>query len=161
MYNIFMARTIENRKARHLYEIEETLEAGLVLTGSEVKSLRQGKAQIQEAYARIKDGEAWLIGAHIAPYEYSAHFRPDPSRSRKLLLKRQEIDSLKGRIERRGMTLIPLRIYFNRRNFAKVLLGLARGRKTHDRRQLLKERDLRRRLERALGRNKVRGRRSA
>jgi SsrA-binding protein len=150
-----MTRVIENRKARHFYEIEETFEAGIVLKGSEVKALRQGRANIQDAYARLKNGEVFLIGAHISPYHQGGPFGHDPERQRKLLLKRSEIDYLSGRVEKKGMTLVPLKIYFNERNLAKVLLGLARGRKAHDRREVLKSRDARRKIERSLGRRRV------
>lgn len=147
-----VTRTIENRRARYFYEILETFEAGLELKGSEVKSLRAGRANIQDAYARVKNGELWLMGAHIAPYESASVFGHDPLRSRKLLMKRREIDALAGKVERKGLTLVPLKIYFNERNRAKVLLGLARGRKSPDRRELLKERSARREAERALRR---------
>src|SRR5262245_37905122 len=122
-----------NRKARHDYFIEESIEAGLMLTGSEVKSLRAGKAQLKDSYGRIKDGEIWLFNAHISEYAPSAQFGHDPTRSRKLLLHKREIDRLAGRVKERGLTLVPLRIYF-RHGYAKVEIGLGRGKKHFDKR---------------------------
>jgi SsrA-binding protein len=147
---------IENRRARHFYEILETFEAGIVLKGSEVKSLRKGKANIQDAYGKVKNGEIFLVGAHIAPYEKEGYFHHDPMRSRKLLLKRKEIDYLAGKVERGGLTLIPLKIYFNERGYAKLLLALARGRKAPDRRAHIKEREARISAQRALKRRILR-----
>lgn len=140
----------ENRKARHDYEILETLEAGLVLTGSEVKSLRLGRAQLRDSYARIQGGEIFLLDAHISPYPSGGHFNHDPVRPRKLLLHRREIDRLAGRVAEKGLTLVPLRLYFNRRGIVKVELALARGRKVYDRRAAIAEREARRRIEQAL-----------
>ncbi len=128
-----------NRKARHEYEILETFEAGLVLRGPEVKSLREGKVGFQDAYARLEGGEVWLHSLHIPPYDPASRFNEDPLRSRKLLLHRHEIRRLVGKVEEKGLTLIPLQIYF-RRGFAKVALALARGRKTYDKREKLKRR---------------------
>jgi SsrA-binding protein len=136
-----------NRKARHEYHVEETLEAGLVLTGTEIKSIRAGRANLAEAYARIERGEAWLIGAHIAPYEQASRFNHEPTRTRKLLLHRGQIAELVGKTQTRGYTLVPLRLYL-RDGLAKVELGLARGRKAHDKRRVIAERDARRQLER-------------
>lgn len=136
-----------NRKARHEYHVEETLEAGLVLTGTEIKSIRAGRANLAEAYARIERGEAWLIGAHIAPYEQASRFNHEPTRTRKLLLHRDQIAELVGKTQTRGYTLVPLRLYL-RDGLAKVELGLARGRKAHDKRRVIAERDARRQLER-------------
>jgi SsrA-binding protein len=136
-----------NRKARHEYHVEETLEAGLVLTGTEIKSIRAGRANLAEAYARIERGEAWLIGAHIAPYEQASRFNHEPTRTRKLLLHRDQIAELVGKTQTRGYTLVPLRLYV-RDGLAKVELGLARGRKAHDKRRVIAERDARRQLER-------------
>ncbi|RMF15730.1 MAG: SsrA-binding protein SmpB [Candidatus Dadabacteria bacterium] len=139
---------IQNRKARHLYQILDTFEAGIVLSGSEVKSLRAGRANLQDAYARIKDGEAWLINAHIAPYDQAGGYgHDDPTRNRKLLLHRREIDRLYGEIKSGGLTLVPLRIYF-KNGRAKVELALARGKKSHDKREDLKKRDQKREMER-------------
>lgn len=136
-----------NRRARHEFHVEETLEAGLVLTGTEIKSIRAGRANLAEAYARIERGEAWLIGAHIAPYEQASRFNHEPTRTRKLLLHRDQIVELTGKTQTRGYTLVPLRLYL-RDGLAKVELGLARGRKAHDKRRVIAERDARRELER-------------
>lgn len=126
-----------NRKARHEYEILDTFEAGLVLKGPEVKSLREGKVGFQDAFARVEGGEVWLHSLHISPYEQANRFNEDPLRPRKLLLHRQEILKLIGKVEEKGLTLIPLSVYF-RRGYAKVTLALARGRKTYDKREKLK-----------------------
>ena len=136
-----------NRRARHEYHVEETLEAGLVLTGTEIKSIRAGRANLAQAYARVERGEAWLIGAHIAPYEQASRFNHEPTRTRKLLLHRDQIAELVGKTQTRGYTLVPLRLYL-RDGLAKVELGLARGRKAHDKRRVIAERDARRQLER-------------
>ncbi len=126
-----------NRKVRHEYEVLDTFEAGLVLKGPEVKSLREGKVGFQDAYARVEGGEVWLHSLHISPYEQANRFNEDPLRPRKLLLHRQEIFRLLGKVEEKGLTLVPLSIYF-RRGYAKVSLALARGRKTYDKREKLK-----------------------
>jgi SsrA-binding protein len=126
-----------NRKARHEYEILDTFEAGVVLKGPEVKSLREGKVGFQDAFARVEGGELWLHSLHISPYEQANRFNEDPLRPRKLLLHRQEILRLIGKVEEKGLTLVPLSIYF-RRGYAKVTLALARGRKTYDKREKLK-----------------------
>jgi SsrA-binding protein len=136
-----------NRRARHEYAVSETLEAGLVLTGTEIKSIRAGRVNLAEAYARIEHGEAWLIGAHIAPYEQGNRFNHEPRRTRKLLLHRDQIAELVGLTQAKGQTLVPLRLYI-RGGRAKVELGLARGKKTHDKRRTIAERDQRRELER-------------
>jgi len=128
-----------NRKARHEFEILETFEAGLVLRGPEVKSLREGKVGFQDAFARLEGGEVWLHSLHISPYEQANRYNEDPLRPRKLLLNRQEIRRLVGRVEEKGLTLVPLEIYF-RRGFAKVTIALARGRKLYDKREKLKRR---------------------
>ena len=141
-----------NRRARHEYSVLDTFEAGLVLQGSEVKSLRLGQVQLANAYARVAGDELWLEGVHIAPYQFAngvgAH---DPDRRRKLLLHRDEIDRLQARIAQERLTLVPLRLYF-REGRAKVELGLARGRQKGDKRQAIAERDSKREMERALGR---------
>ncbi len=139
-----------NRRARHDYTIEETVEAGLVLTGTEIKSVRAGKVNLAQAFARIEDNEAWLIGAHIAPFEGGNRFNHEPRRMRKLLLHRGEIDELLGRTRSKGLTLVPLRIYITGRGVAKVELGLARGKRLHDRRRDIAERDARRDVDREL-----------
>jgi len=138
-----------NRKARFDYDILETLEAGLVLQGTEVKSLRQGKVNLKDAYADVQDGEVYLLHAHISPYEGGGYVNHDPERPRKLLLHKREIKWLLGKTQERGLTLIPLRIYFTRGK-AKVELGLARGKKQYDKREELKRRSARREVERAL-----------
>lgn len=139
-----------NRRARHDFTIDETFEAGIVLTGTEIKSIRAGKANLSDAYARIEHGEAWLIGAHIAPYEAGNRYNHEPKRSRKLLLRRSEIDELLGRTRAKGQTIVPLRLYINTRGRAKVELGLARGKQLHDRRRDIAERESRREIEREL-----------
>lgn len=138
-----------NRRARHEYDITETYEAGLVLNGPEVKSIRAGRVSLQEAFARIDGGEAWLYGMHIAPYEQAHHIEQNPTRVRKLLLHKQEIGRLAGKTQQRGLTLIPLKLYFKRGN-AKIELGVARGRKLHDKRRVIAERDAQREVERAV-----------
>jgi SsrA-binding protein len=139
-----------NRKARHDYEILETYEAGLVLTGPEVKSVRQGKVSLAEAYAKVNKGELWLYNMHIAPYDPVLQRNYDPRQPRKLLMHRREIDRLMGLTQQRGLTLIPLRIYFNERGYAKVELGLARGKRKVDRRREIMEREMKREVDRAL-----------
>jgi SsrA-binding protein len=132
----------ENRKARFNYAIEGKLEAGLVLTGSEVKSLRAGKANIGDAYASDEGrGELYLINAHIAEYAQSGRANHEPTRPRKLLLHKRELDCLMGAIQRQGMTIVPLKLYFNARGLVKVELGLAKGKKLHDKRESEKKRD--------------------
>ena len=140
-----------NRKARHNYTIEETFEAGIVLVGSEVKSLRQGNCSLEDGYAVIKDGEVILRGVHIAPYKQASIYNVDPDRDRRLLLHRREIARLVGKVKERGYTLVPLRIYF-KRGYAKVELGLGRGKKLYDKRRKLREEDERRRTDEALKR---------
>ncbi|MCL5961359.1 MAG: SsrA-binding protein SmpB [Chloroflexi bacterium] len=138
-----------NRKAYHDYFIAETYEAGLALTGTEIKSVRAGKVSLREGYAKIERGEAWLVGVHIAPYEQGSYYNPDSRRSRKLLLHRSEIDRLRGKLDERGLTLIPLRVYL-KGGRAKVELGLARGKKLYDKREAIAERDAKRQIERAM-----------
>jgi SsrA-binding protein len=131
----------ENRKARFNYAIEEKLEAGIVLLGSEVKSLRVGKGNIGDSYASDEGGELYLINAHIAEYPQAGRANHEPTRRRKLLLNRREMGRLSGAIQREGMTLVPLKLYFNERGIAKVELGLAKGKKLHDKRETEKKRD--------------------
>lgn len=138
-----------NRKARHEYEILDTFEAGIVLRGPEVKSLREGKVGFQDAFARVDGGEVWLYSLHISPYEQANRFNEDPLRTRKLLLHAHEIQRLVGKVEEKGLTLVPLEIYF-RRGYAKVRLGLARGRKLHDKREKLKRQTQEREARRAI-----------
>jgi SsrA-binding protein len=137
-----------NRRARHEYAVEETLEAGIALTGTEIKSIRAGRVNLAEAYARIERGEAWLIGAHIAPYEQGNRNNHEPTRTRKLLLHRDQISELVGRTQAKGFTLVPLKLYI-RNGMAKLEIGVAKGKKAHDKRRTIAERDARRELERS------------
>lgn len=141
-----------NRRARHEYTIDETFEAGLALTGTEIKSVRAGKVNLSNAYARVERGEAWLIGMDIAPFEQASTHRANhlPKRTRKLLLHRSEIDELLGRAAQKGQTIVPLRLYLTARGKAKIELGLARGKQLHDRRRDIAERDARRDVQRQL-----------
>ena len=148
----------ENRKARFNYSIEDTIEAGISLTGTEVKSIRNGKTTIAESYADTKDGEVWLINANIPEYLQANRFNHEPKRPRKLLLHRKQINKLMGAVEREGMTLIPLKLYFNERGRAKLLLAVAKGKKLHDKRDSEKKRDWSRekgRLLRARGKARI------
>jgi len=139
----------ENRKARHRYELLDKVEAGLMLTGSEVKACRLGRANLSDSYAKASRGELFLLNCHIGPYPAAGPFQHEPLRSRKLLLHRLQLDRLEGKLSEKGLTLVPLRIYFNARGRAKVELALARGKKTHDRRQEIAERESRRQMDRA------------
>jgi SsrA-binding protein len=139
-----------NRRARHDFTIDETIEAGLVLTGTEIKSIRAGKVNLSDAYARIERGEAWLIGAHIAPWAQGNRYNHEPKRTRKLLMRRHEIDELLGRTKAKGQTIVPLRLYINDRGRAKVELALARGKQLHDRRRDIATRDAQREIAREL-----------
>ena len=143
----------ENRKARFDYQFLERLEAGLVLTGSEVKSLREGRVSLAQAYADVRDGEAWLVGVHIDPYDQAGARNHEPERDRKLLLHRRELDSLYGKVREKGLTLVPVRLYF-KDGRVKVELALARGREREDKRRVVAERDARRDIERALKRRR-------
>ncbi|ALE16762.1 tmRNA-binding protein SmpB [Altererythrobacter epoxidivorans] len=134
----------ENRRARFDYAIDEKFEAGLALHGTEVKALRAGEATIADSYAEVRDGEVWLINANIPEYSHGNRLNHEPKRPRKLLLSSREINKLFGAVERKGMTLIPLSIYFNRTGRAKVELALAKGKQAHDKRQSIKERDWKR-----------------
>jgi len=138
---------VTNRKARYQYEIVDNLECGLVLLGSEVKSLREGKASLADAHARVRDNEIWLIGMHIPPYKQAAFEVTDPLRDRKLLLHKSEIKKLARKILEKGITLIPLRLYF-KNNIAKVDLGLARGKRQYDKKRVIAQRDAKRDLQR-------------
>ena len=146
---------VTNRKATHLYEILETYEAGLVLRGTEVKSLREGKANFKDSYALVEGGELWLVGCHISPYHHGSDANHDPERPRKLLLHRGEINRLLGKVQERGLTLVPLRLYF-KNGRAKLELGLGRGRKLHDKRRAIREREMRREMDKAV-RSRERG----
>jgi SsrA-binding protein len=139
----------DNRRARHDYHLLERLEAGVVLTGTEVKSLRAGQATLAQAYADVRDGEVWLLGAHIPEYTQGTYANHDPDRPRKLLLHGKEIASLYGKVRERGLTLVPLRLYF-KRGRVKVELALARGKERHDKRRDIAKRDADRQIERAL-----------
>jgi SsrA-binding protein len=146
-----MGKTVaQNRKARHDYTIEDSFEAGIALTGTEIKSIREGRVNLQDAYARIEHGEAWLVGAHVAPWSGGNRYNHEPRRDRKLLLHRTQIDQLAGKMRAKGLTLVPLTLYFNDRGRAKVEIGLARGKKSYDRRRDIAERDARRDLDREL-----------
>ena len=143
-------RIAENKKARFDYHIEDTFEAGLALEGWEVKSLRDGRAQITESYVHLRNGEAWLLGAQITPLgTVSTHIQPDPTRTRKLLLHRQELDRLVGAVERKGYTLVPLNLHW-RNGRAKLDIGLAKGKKEHDKRAVVKDRDWKRQQSRIM-----------
>jgi SsrA-binding protein len=140
----------DNRKARYLYDILENYEAGIQLTGTEVKSIREGKVNMQDGYALIRNGEAWLINVHISPYTGSGqYFNHEPRRTRKLLLHRQEIRKLIGKVEQQGLTLVPLKMYL-KRGLVKVSIGLAKGKKLHDKREDLKRRQDQRDMQRAM-----------
>lgn len=145
-----MGETIaQNRRARHEYSVEDTFEAGIVLRGTEIKSVRAHRVSLADAYARIERDEAWIVGLHIAPWESAdVRFNHEPKRARKLLLHRDEIDELLGKTKAKGLTLVPLSIYINDRGKAKLLLGLARGKQTWDRRREIAERDSKRDMAR-------------
>ncbi|WP_456447690.1 SsrA-binding protein SmpB [Oceanithermus sp.] len=138
---------LENRKARHDYEILETYEAGIALKGTEVKSVRSGKVDFTGSFARFDNGELWLEDLYIAPYEKGSYSNHEPRRRRKLLLHRHELNKLRGRVEQKGLTLVPLKIYFNERGYAKVLLALARGKRDFQKKQDDKKRAVERELE--------------
>lgn len=140
-----------NRRARHDYAIEETYEAGMVLTGAEVKSLRNGRASLAEAYARVTGGEVWVENLHISPYSHASQGDYDPRRTRKLLLHKKEIERLIGKTQERGLTLVPMRIYF-KRGLAKMELGLGRGKRQYEKRDAALEREHKRDIERAFAR---------
>lgn len=139
---------IENRKARHDYHIEDTITCGLVLKGTEVKSIRSGKAQLKDSFARIEGSEAWLYNCHISPYHYGNRFNHNPLRKRKLLLKKKEILKLYGKTKEKNLTLIPLKIYFSN-NWAKLELALAHGKKVYDKREAIKKKELQRTIKEA------------
>src|SRR3954462_5281886 len=139
----------DNRRARHEYHLLDRIEAGVVLAGTEVKSLRDGGASLAQAYAEVRDGELWLVGLHISPYEQGSVGAHDPDRPRKLLAHRREIDSLYGKVREKGLTLVPTRLYF-KDGRVKVELAIARGKEQRDKRRDLKDRDARREVERAL-----------
>ena len=142
----------ENRKARHRFAVLETLECGIALVGSEVKSLRNGKLSLDESYGRVRDGELWLVGADIPEYANASLWNHDPKRPRKLLIHRREVRRFANKAHEKGLTLVPLKMYFNDRGVAKVLLGLCRGKKLYDKRETLKKADMKRDIERAMRR---------
>ena len=144
----------ENRKARFNYAIEDTVEAGIALTGTEVKSIRNGKSTIAESYADSKDGEIWLINATIPEYLQGNRFNHEPKRPRKLLLHRKQINKLMGAVDREGMTLIPLKLYFNERGRAKLQLAVAKGKKLHDKRETERKREMEAEARAAIGRHR-------
>jgi len=141
---------VQNRKARHDYQILETLEAGIALLGTEVKSLREGRANLRDSFAVIIDGEVYLRGLHVSPYSHTSDTKLDPRRDRKLLLNRREIRKLIGKVQEKGLTLVALKLYFNNKGVAKVELALAKGKRTYDKRQDIAERDAKREVDRAL-----------
>jgi SsrA-binding protein len=143
----------QNRRARYDYTIEDTFEAGLALTGTEVKACRLGKVTLVDAYAMVRDGEAWLLGCHISAYSHGNRANHDPTRARKLLLHRDEIALLERKVAQEGRTLVPLRLYF-RHGLAKAEIGVARGKKRHDKREAIAERDAERRMRQQLGRRR-------
>jgi SsrA-binding protein len=143
-------KVAENRRARHEYFIEETFEAGLVLQGTEVKSLRRGRCNMQDAYAAIQKGEVFIYNMHISPYEQGNIYNHDPLRPKKVLLNRKQINTLIGRTQQEGYTLIPLEIYFNERNWAKIRIALAKGKKLYDKREDIAKRDAKRNAERVM-----------
>jgi len=142
-----------NRKAYHDYFIDETYEAGIVLTGAEIKSVRAGRVSLRDSFALVKGGEAWLLNAHIAPYKHATHTSHEPKRDRKLLLHRYQINRLREKVREKGYTLVPLRMYL-KDNRAKVEIALVRGKKLYDKRRAIAERDAQREVERALARRR-------
>ena len=153
-----MGKTVAtNRKARHDYVVEDMIEAGIALTGTEIKSVRAGSVNLQDAYARIEKGEAWLVGARIAPWAGGNRWNHEPMRDRKLLMHRTQIDQLLGRTKSKGLTMVPLSMYFNDRGKAKIQLGLVKGKKHYDRRRDIAARDARRDMEREVS-DALRGR---
>ena len=142
--------TIQNRKARHEFTIEETFEAGLVLQGTEVKSIREGKASLGESFAFMKNGEVFLKDMYIKEFEFGSYNNHEPRRDRKLLLGKTELRKIDKALTQKGQTLVPLKLYFNNRGFAKVLIGLATGKRQHDKRQSIQERDSKRQLDRVM-----------
>ncbi len=140
----------ENRKARHRFEISEKLECGIMLLGSEVKSLRDGKLSLDEAYVRVKDGELWLVGADIPEYRQATVWNHAPKRPRKLLVQAGQLKKLTVRAQEKGLTIVPLRVYFNARGLVKVMIGVGQGKKLHDKRQAMKNAEVKRQIDRAM-----------
>ena len=145
---------VSNRKARHDFEILEALEAGIVLSGTEVKSLRNGKANLQDSHALLKNGELWLLGMHISPYSHGSYNNHEPLRTRKLLLQKKQILKMVGRIAEKGLTIIPVSVYF-KGPYAKVELAIARGKRSYDKREAIKKRESDREVKRAMTRRAV------
>ena len=143
----------DNRRARHEYEILETFEAGIELSGTEVKSLRQGKANLQDSFARVEENELWLYNCHISPYDHGNRFNHDPIRKRRLLMHHKQILKLKSRMQEKGLTLIPLKLFF-KGNWAKIDLALSRGKQLYDKRDSIKQRDSQRQLDRLVRRGR-------
>ncbi len=139
-----------NKKAYYEYFIEDKLEAGIVLTGTEVKSIRMGRVNIKESYAQVRNGEVFINGMHISPYEMGNRYNQDPIRERKLLLHKREIDRLVGYIQQKGLTIVPLKVYINPKGLVKVQIGVARGKKMHDKRESIAKRDSERRIQKAM-----------
>ncbi len=143
----------QNRRARYELEILETLEAGLVLQGSEVKSLRAGKCEIVDGFVRIDGGEAWMLKVHIAEYSHAGHFNHEPTRKRKLLLHGRQVHQLRVKMEEKGLTVVPLKLYFNEKGRIKVEIGVGRGKKAHDKRRAKKDQESKRDIQRAMRRS--------
>ncbi len=141
-------RIYKNRKARHNYFFIRELEAGIVLKGSEIKSIREGKLSFKDSYASIEAGEVWLYSLHISPYKYDSNFAPDPERRRKLLLNKREIKKIRSQIDEKGMTLIPAEIYINDKGLAKIKIALAKGKRQYDKREDIKKKDIMRDMQR-------------
>lgn len=141
---------VTNRKAHHDYFIDETYEAGIVLTGTEIKSVRAGRVNLRDSYVQVKDGELWLVDTHIAPYKEAGYSSHEPKRPRKLLMHRREINRLQGKVQEKGYTVVPLRLYLKDNKWAKVEIALARGKKLYDKRQAIRKRDIQREVEREL-----------
>ena len=143
-------KSIKNRRALHDFHIEQTLEAGIVLVGTEIKSIREGRVNFKDSYARVISGECWLLNLHISPWEGGSYFNHEPERRRKLLMHRHEIRRLKAKVEEQGMTLVPLEIIINPQGRCKVIVALAKGKKTYDKRETLQKKDLLREKDRAV-----------
>ena len=143
-------KVLKNRKARHNYFFIQELEAGIVLQGSEIKSIREGKLSFKDSYAGIEAGEVWLYSLHISPYKYDSVFAPDPERKRKLLLNRREIKKIKSQMDEKGMTLIPVEIYINDKGLAKIKIALAKGKRQYDKREDIKKKDVMRDMQRSM-----------
>ncbi len=148
-----------NKRARYLYSIEDTFESGIILLGTEVKSIRNGGANLKDSYVQLRGGEAFLVNCHIAPYSHGGHANHEPERTRKLLLHRYQLHRLEGRITQRGYTIVPLSLYLDEANRVKVEIGLARGKRKFDRREHLRQKEMQREEERALNGMRRRGRR--